>query len=226
MSVDPLSGDYPWYTPYQFAGNKPIASVDIDGLEDIYYLDVYNVDGNEMSLGPIYIEDTESQVLEYRVRVHKSNGREPVGIEVSRAQFYALVDELDADLFLIDRTPSEFFSDMIERAVEAYNEWYEKSGKVPGSSPFDIQGEDGAFTNEEAILEQINLSGGDINNVLSKREETIDTIDENTIRVHQKFQGYIDDQGNWVLVTLKTDIDIKSGDTIAQDDPSISIISE
>lgn len=33
LSVDPLSGQYPFYTPYQFAGNKPIWAVDIDGLE-------------------------------------------------------------------------------------------------------------------------------------------------------------------------------------------------
>ena len=33
LSVDPLSPDYPWYTPYQFAGNNPIKFVDLDGLE-------------------------------------------------------------------------------------------------------------------------------------------------------------------------------------------------
>jgi RHS repeat-associated protein len=33
LSVDPLTGSYPWYTPYQFAGNMPIWAVDIDGLE-------------------------------------------------------------------------------------------------------------------------------------------------------------------------------------------------
>ncbi|MCQ2209924.1 MAG: hypothetical protein MJZ34_06495 [Paludibacteraceae bacterium] len=33
LSVDPLTSKYPWYTPYQFAGNMPIYSVDIDGLE-------------------------------------------------------------------------------------------------------------------------------------------------------------------------------------------------
>src|SRR5690349_7539972 len=33
LSVDPLSGRYPFYTPYQFAGNKPIWAIDIDGLE-------------------------------------------------------------------------------------------------------------------------------------------------------------------------------------------------
>jgi len=34
LSVDPLSPEYPWYTPYQFAGNTPIAAIDLDGLEE------------------------------------------------------------------------------------------------------------------------------------------------------------------------------------------------
>ena len=33
LSVDPLFTAYPWYTPYQFAGNNPIAAIDVDGLE-------------------------------------------------------------------------------------------------------------------------------------------------------------------------------------------------
>lgn len=36
LSVDPLTKDYPWYTPYQFAGNKPIWAIDLDGLEEYY----------------------------------------------------------------------------------------------------------------------------------------------------------------------------------------------
>jgi len=36
LSVDPLTQSYPWYTPYQFAGNKPIWCVDLDGLEEYY----------------------------------------------------------------------------------------------------------------------------------------------------------------------------------------------
>ncbi len=34
LSVDPLTQTYPWYTPYQFAGNKPIWATDVDGLEE------------------------------------------------------------------------------------------------------------------------------------------------------------------------------------------------
>ena len=34
LSVDPLAKQYPWYTPYQFAGNKPIWAIDLDGGEE------------------------------------------------------------------------------------------------------------------------------------------------------------------------------------------------
>jgi RHS repeat-associated protein len=34
LSVDPLTKKYPWYTPYQFAGNKPIQFLDLDGGEE------------------------------------------------------------------------------------------------------------------------------------------------------------------------------------------------
>ena len=36
LSVDPLTKSFPWYTPYQFAGNKPIWAIDLDGLEEYY----------------------------------------------------------------------------------------------------------------------------------------------------------------------------------------------
>lgn len=38
LSVDPLTKTYPWYTPYQYAGNKPIACIDIDGLEEFWVI--------------------------------------------------------------------------------------------------------------------------------------------------------------------------------------------
>ncbi len=43
LSVDPLTKSYPWYTPYQFAGNMPVWAIDLDGLEEriiiTYHLD-------------------------------------------------------------------------------------------------------------------------------------------------------------------------------------------
>jgi RHS repeat-associated protein len=35
LSMDPLSLDYPWYTPYQFAGNTPIQAIDLEGAEEL-----------------------------------------------------------------------------------------------------------------------------------------------------------------------------------------------
>lgn len=37
MSVDPLTGSYPMLTPYQFASNRPIDGIDLDGLEYISF---------------------------------------------------------------------------------------------------------------------------------------------------------------------------------------------
>jgi len=34
LSVDPLTKSFPWYTPYQYAGNTPIQAIDLDGLEE------------------------------------------------------------------------------------------------------------------------------------------------------------------------------------------------
>ena len=33
LSVDPLAPEYPWYTPFQFAGNTPIRAAELEGLE-------------------------------------------------------------------------------------------------------------------------------------------------------------------------------------------------
>jgi hypothetical protein len=41
-----LSDSYPWYTPYQFAGNKPIWAIDLDGLEEFIRTSYFDVAGN------------------------------------------------------------------------------------------------------------------------------------------------------------------------------------
>lgn len=35
VSVDDLKDRYPFYTPYQYAGNKPVSFIDLDGLEEL-----------------------------------------------------------------------------------------------------------------------------------------------------------------------------------------------
>jgi RHS repeat-associated protein len=57
LSVDPLQKKYPWYTPYQYAGNKPISSIDVDGLEDHW-----TADGRHYQ-GPVTLQQTTGQEL-------------------------------------------------------------------------------------------------------------------------------------------------------------------
>ncbi|HRZ49887.1 MAG TPA: OmpA family protein [Bacteroidales bacterium] len=44
LSVDPLFKEYPWYTSYQFAGNKPISAIDLDGLEELIVVRFFDQD--------------------------------------------------------------------------------------------------------------------------------------------------------------------------------------
>lgn len=39
FSVDPVARDFPWYTPYAYAGNSPILNIDLDGLEEVNAID-------------------------------------------------------------------------------------------------------------------------------------------------------------------------------------------
>lgn len=43
LSVDPLTMEYPYLTPYQFASNSPIAGIDLDGLEILDYRTPYRL---------------------------------------------------------------------------------------------------------------------------------------------------------------------------------------
>ncbi len=66
LSLDPLFKSYPWYTPYQFAGNIPIASMDLDGLEEyIFHMETYKNSKGETKLYAahwVYINPNERQV--------------------------------------------------------------------------------------------------------------------------------------------------------------------
>ena len=38
LSIDPLTSDFAFYTPYQFAGNKPIIAIDLFGMQPEYMI--------------------------------------------------------------------------------------------------------------------------------------------------------------------------------------------
>ena len=53
LSVDPLATNYPYFSPYQFAGNKPVMFIDLDGAEELPYWDrsEYNTTEGALSKG-------------------------------------------------------------------------------------------------------------------------------------------------------------------------------
>lgn len=57
LSIDQLASSYPWYTPYQFAGNMPIAAIDMDGKEE--FVVIKWVDNNQLR-GVIVLRYTKS----------------------------------------------------------------------------------------------------------------------------------------------------------------------
>ena len=45
LSIDPLAKQFPYYTPYQYAGNKPVNSIDLDGLEEMFFMGAFAKNG-------------------------------------------------------------------------------------------------------------------------------------------------------------------------------------
>ncbi|SFH37188.1 RHS repeat-associated core domain-containing protein [Pedobacter insulae] len=67
LSVDPLCSAFPWWTPYQFAGNTPIFAIDADGLEirNAYY--EYSNNGEKLALknpNEQYLADRVDEAIE------------------------------------------------------------------------------------------------------------------------------------------------------------------
>ena len=84
LSVDPLSPDYPWYTPYQFAGNKPIQCIDLDGLEEhvvIQHLD----EGAVTTISIFTYKDAEGNILDQDVRLKRGKSKR-VGRKVTESK--------------------------------------------------------------------------------------------------------------------------------------------
>jgi|GEM_PF-4179908 len=106
LSFDPLASDYPWYTPYQYAGNTPISAIDLDGLEEYLvildqtsFMGVKNIEVSEnkvlsdVKTGMITII-VKTQVVEYNIFDDGKKGKSIIG-ELEPQEFYFLYDETD-----------------------------------------------------------------------------------------------------------------------------------
>ncbi len=80
LSVDPLFKSYPWYTPYQFAGNMPIAAIDLDGLEEFVVIRWYD-NGNYIGTTVTFLPNMKG------VRKYDNNSVMTIDREYSSDQF-------------------------------------------------------------------------------------------------------------------------------------------
>jgi RHS repeat-associated protein len=73
LSIDPLTKDYPWYTPYQFAGNKPIVAIDIDGLEELIVHQFFNAKNQITKITISRYTDVDDNLINNYIRCKDNN---------------------------------------------------------------------------------------------------------------------------------------------------------
>ncbi len=93
LSVDPLTREYPWYTPYQFAGNMPIQAIDLDGLEENFYLLNISNDGGSIKLDSYNkktLPSSENHSF-FFIGIKNNQSGESKYFEVSEKQFSSII---------------------------------------------------------------------------------------------------------------------------------------
>lgn len=63
MSVDPLTGKYPWNSPYAFSENIVIHGVEIEGLEHYFFMPVIDAKNNSMELKIATYQDASNTTI-------------------------------------------------------------------------------------------------------------------------------------------------------------------
>lgn len=93
LSVDPLTKSYPWYTPYQFAGNMPIWAIDLDGLEEQIVVDNTHPNGGQPDITTLNAE-----------QIKNSNANQVLFVKYMREA--GLVDECSTIHFKLTSNPT------------------------------------------------------------------------------------------------------------------------
>lgn len=63
ISVDPLAAKYPFYTPFQYAGNKPINATDLDGAEEQPKVDSGGQGSRSSNINPLVAASDATTVV-------------------------------------------------------------------------------------------------------------------------------------------------------------------
>ena len=103
VSVDPLQFKYPYYTPFQYAGNKPISYIDLDGLEEKTIQ--YNEESQKGSNTGLQVNGDISQALiDIKSIINDKKLESKIELDGNKVIFnisdseIALIDNMDAKL--------------------------------------------------------------------------------------------------------------------------------
>lgn len=73
LSVDPLTKDYPELTPYQYASNRPIDGIDLDGLEWLHFSDGMGAESDVIINVSGMNKDEIKKILKQNYSMHQGN---------------------------------------------------------------------------------------------------------------------------------------------------------
>ncbi len=129
LSVDPLTNSFPMLTPYQYASNRPIDGIDMDGGEYLTYLIVNDRQtGKTIMKKPIWFNPTQ----------HNAHGKMGQGV------FYAFF-EYDYRYKLFTKINYQYVSRNENASIFTYHV-YTEYGNYMGATGLKKVGSDGSFT--------------------------------------------------------------------------------
>jgi RHS repeat-associated protein len=136
LSVDPLFKSYPWYTPYQFAGNKPIVAIDLDGKEEYVVILDYSTN-KEKPVMSIYFDKDAIPLGNKQVYVQKQYSGGAATRNVGELQFQSVESKPTTNKGFLAKV-GEWISDHFPNFV-GYNMpgdgGTRESGKVNSKAP-------------------------------------------------------------------------------------------
>lgn len=133
LSVDPLTKSYPMLTPYQYASNTPISSIDLDGSESkiVVYAETVLKDKDNQTLKTTASKIAREQIIQYIAQ--------NLILPDPQKNFYVVTNQSSYVGFLDAGTRSEVISGTINEFIKVKETTY-STGPWTGEGPKGIPG--------------------------------------------------------------------------------------
>ena len=164
-SPDPLTGEYPWMSPYVYCGNNPIKYVDPDGKEPIYNTNGdrlgFTKDGFLGSTGMIYVYKGDRTDINWN-DYYRSDLTKEFGDEIQNADhyIYELMETPDKKGTFLSNVASDIMKEYDGFVIEYNNKSYTFHLNDYGNK-ISYLGNNGNFSTKTKTSGEIVLNIGD-----------------------------------------------------------------